>query len=379
MTSTPEPAAPAASRAAWLLYSLIVLEILFMVSPIAAYYYAVYGAPLNALAQLPSTAWLVQHILPHFSYSDSAAVNAAIVASWPLILLGLAAFLAGFVQIYGARFGGRGAVAGGLYRHIRHPQYVALAIVGLGTTLFWSRFLVLVAFVVMLCLYSALARAEERFCLQRFGDDLPDYMNRTGRFLPLPPGSAGRPVPTRPATPGWQRAAGGAMLCALLVALTVAAGWQVRRHTLASLQVERLGPHALLFVAPAAAADRERVAGLLADRLGDTARLVYLVPAAWSVPELGLQPQTGTTKDAGAELAYPTTHGNTGGYDRSRIRALIAEPVVHGAAPAGRDLLAAAVRVRPLQVVDIDLQAASVSAPQPAGPSLWGDIPVPVY
>ena len=90
----------------------------------------------------------------------------------PLILIGLALFLVGFAQIYWAKFTGRAAVELGLYRYVRHPQYVALALVGLGTTFYWSRFIVLVAYVTMLFLYYFLANHEERVCVEKFGDAL---------------------------------------------------------------------------------------------------------------------------------------------------------------------------------------------------------------
>jgi len=71
--------------------------------------------------------------------------NTLLLAAWPLILLGLMLFFMGFVQIYWAKLTGKANVEVGLYRYIRHPQYVALAIVGLGTSIYWSRFIVLIA------------------------------------------------------------------------------------------------------------------------------------------------------------------------------------------------------------------------------------------
>jgi len=365
----------AAPTAAWLLYTLIVLEILFMVSPVAAYYYAVYGVPLNALADTPATAWLALHILPHFSHSDSALVNALIAVSWPLILVGMAAFVVGFVQIYRARFGRRGAVLGGAYRHVRHPQYLALALVGLGTTLFWSRFVVLLAFVVMLCLYGALARLEERRCLAQFGAGYRDYLARTGRFLPRRLEAALRRLRPRLPAPWGVRVAAGVLA---LGAAAVGGGWWLRDHAIASLQVAGSGGHALVFLAPMAGADRERIAALVSSGLADAPRLLYVAPAHWSVPELGLAPPAGGTNDGARELAHPTSHGNSGGY-ASGIRVLVTRPQTWRPADGGRDLLAATVRITPLHTVTVDPAAGKVSAPAPAAPSAWGDIPVPVY
>jgi len=378
---TPDPASGierAAPTAAWLLYTLIVLEILFMVSPLAAYYYAVYGLPLNALADAPATAWLALHILPHFSHSDSALVIGLIAASWPLILLGLGAFAVGFVQIYRARFGRRGAVLGGAYRYVRHPQYLALALVGLGTTLFWSRFVVLLAFVMMLCLYGGLARLEERQCLLRYGHAYRDYMARTGRFLPRRLEAALRSFLPRLPDGTRARRAVRTVAVAGIAASAIGGGWWLRGHTIASLQVTQRDSHAILFLAPMPAAYRDRVATLMADRLGNESRLAYVAPAHWSVPELGLMPPAGHGNDGARELVHPTSHGNAGGYDRG-IRVLVTRPQTHRPADGGRDLLAATARIAPLFTVSLDPTATSIGSREPAAPSAWGEIPVPVY
>ena len=110
---------------AWALYSLIVFEILFMISPFAFYYYSVYSRPLNWLQQSALTSWLTLHILPHFTYTESWLSNALILISWPLILSGMLLFLVGFVQIYWAKFTRRGQVAGGLYRYGRRCRRAA--------------------------------------------------------------------------------------------------------------------------------------------------------------------------------------------------------------------------------------------------------------
>ena len=147
------------------------------------------------------------HILPHFTYTQSVLSNALILVSWPLILMGLVLFFVGFAQVYWSKLTGKTNVEAGLYRHIRHPQYAALAILGLGTTIYWSRFLVLMAYVSMMFVYYFLARHEEEVCLAKFGTVYRDYRERTGMFLPkrwltwLPDLDASLP------TGGWRRLA----------------------------------------------------------------------------------------------------------------------------------------------------------------------------
>ena len=51
--------------AAWGFYLIIVLEFLYMISPLALYFYSAYGPALNLLHRSPSTAWLTAFFLQH--------------------------------------------------------------------------------------------------------------------------------------------------------------------------------------------------------------------------------------------------------------------------------------------------------------------------
>ena len=79
-------------------------------------------------------------------------------------------------------------VTGILYRRIRHPQYLFLAIAGLGLLLFWPRFFILILYVNMLFVYYLLARHEEQRMLEQHGGSYRAYMNQTVMFLPGEPG-----------------------------------------------------------------------------------------------------------------------------------------------------------------------------------------------
>jgi protein-S-isoprenylcysteine O-methyltransferase Ste14 len=124
-----------------IIYVLIGLEIIIMISPFAAYFYAGYGPLLNTLYAFPATAWLTGFFLPHAVVSKSGVLNFVNSLGRTLFSLGMLAFLIGAFQVYSARFRRKGVVTGILYRWIRHPQYLFLAIAGLGLLLFWPRFL----------------------------------------------------------------------------------------------------------------------------------------------------------------------------------------------------------------------------------------------
>src|SRR5262249_55948121 len=165
-------------------YLVVVCEILFMISPFALHFYSAYGPTLNVLHRSPATAWLSTFFLPHFSQTTSPLLNALPTLAGLLVLVGLGIFLAGVIPVYWAKLRGRGPVTGGLYAFIRHPQYVGLSILGLGTLLIWPRFLVLMTYLTMLFLYYRLARWEEEQCLTRFGESYRAYYAQTGMLLP---------------------------------------------------------------------------------------------------------------------------------------------------------------------------------------------------
>jgi protein-S-isoprenylcysteine O-methyltransferase Ste14 len=113
---------------AWLLYLLIVFEIIYMISPFAFYYYSAYGPGLNFLQNWSITAWLSAFFLPHFTESSSWILGFLHGLGWQLFLVGFAVFLIGAGQIYYAKFSKKGAVTGGLYKFVRNPQYTAFSI-----------------------------------------------------------------------------------------------------------------------------------------------------------------------------------------------------------------------------------------------------------
>jgi hypothetical protein len=56
-----------ARTAGFLAYFFITLEMLFMVTPFALYYYSAYAPLLSAPSNFPAAAWLPAFFLPHLS------------------------------------------------------------------------------------------------------------------------------------------------------------------------------------------------------------------------------------------------------------------------------------------------------------------------
>jgi hypothetical protein len=76
-------------------------------------------------------------------------------------------------------------VSSGLYKYIRHPQYLAFSISGFGLLLLWPRYLMLLMYVTMLFIYYLLAKHEENECLSKFGKPYAAYLGRTYMFFPV--------------------------------------------------------------------------------------------------------------------------------------------------------------------------------------------------
>jgi len=365
--------------AAWAFYVVLVFEILFMISPAALFFYSAYGPLLGVLNGAPATAWLTQFFLPHIAATGNPLLDHAHVAGGLLIVLGLIVFLAGAVPLYGSKIRRRGAVTGGIYRLVRHPQYVGLAVIGLGTLLLWPRFLVLVAFVTMLFLYRLLAGWEEAQCLARFGDSYRAYRERTGMFLPR---LTSLRLPRLLPAGGGSRVVAGLMLFAVVMAAAVAAGFGVREYAVSRLSAIWRPDTAIVALAPmsrdelatayelaaAAPAVRSRL-----DAAGDP-RLVYVIPEEWSVPDLPVDPPAATRR---------TPHGSSE-FDRSRLKVLFARPRSHRAGATGAAIVTSAHGLDPLAVAHLDMAgdmaAGRVTAvDDPPRHVRWGDIPTPLF
>jgi len=152
----------------------VILEPIWMLLPFAGF---LYGSVLRiqTLNQNPHTAWLTHFVFPVLTGGPLGPV---------LVVLGFVLFCIGAGQIYTAKIRKSGLVTGGLYRFVRHPQYIALTFFGLGILLTWGRAITFIAFFVMMFLYYHLARSEERNCVRLFGEAYERYRKRTSFVVP---------------------------------------------------------------------------------------------------------------------------------------------------------------------------------------------------
>jgi protein-S-isoprenylcysteine O-methyltransferase Ste14 len=388
-------------------YFLIALEVLVMISPFAGFFYAAFNPVLLALAGSPATRWLAGFFLPHMVLPPGLLLRAVRVGGSVLFVGGAAVFLACAAQVYAHKLLRRGPVVGGLYRWIRHPQYLALEVTGVGLAILWPRFLVVVLWTVMVGLYWLLAGDEERRMLGQFGETYRASMARTGMFVPRRVEALVGRIPfPKPA------AARRAVSFALLVLLAVGGAFALRAYTVERLTLWSNGRVCAIAILPADAVMLEhRMAAILElpqvkTRLAAVASpvLVYLVPTHYVMqgmiadtgPEWRLYEHHRTLAMIADWVFHPFRHlegghmmghagmamtaagGAAGG---AMVRRLIFLAVGDAATRPDRASLFALDATRtPLFFADIDVHTLSVLRVEALGPGTgWGRVPTPMF
>ena len=378
-----------------------------MISPFAAFFYAAFNPFLLLLAQSPATRWLSAFFLPHMVLPPGSFLKFIRVAGSVLFVGGAVVFLLCAGQVYFHKFLRRGPALGGLYRWIRHPQYLALGLTGLGLAILWPRFLTIVLWSIMIGLYFLLARDEERRMVSRFGDQYRQYMARSGMFLPrlleqcldrLPlPG----PSPLRPL-----------FAFILIIAAAVGGAFALRAYTIARLPLWSEGRVTAMAILPADAVMLEhRLSDVLElpevkSRLDQPSSpvLVYLLPRQYVMqgmiadtgPQWRLYEHHGTLAMIGDWIFHPFRHlegghmmmhhgpgpaAQAGAPSDGAARRLIflrGESTPATSTPAS--LFAINASRVPLFYADVDIHNLVLLDVRDLGPGTgWGRVPTPMF
>jgi protein-S-isoprenylcysteine O-methyltransferase Ste14 len=369
---------------AWFFYLVIVFEILYMISPFALYYYSAYGFGLGSLNNFAATSWLTGFFLPHYTETTSALLRLAPPVGWLLTLVGFGTFAVCAGQIYFAKFAKRGAVTGGVYRWIRHPQYTAFSVMGLGVLLIWPRFIVLVTYVVMLFVYYFLARAEEGECVEKFGEPFETYMAATSMFLP------GKLALTRhlPSLPDARaaRVALGTGLFVAAMALAVGSGVGLRHYSIDTITTHYSKDAATISTALMNSAEVAKAVAIASNHptvrarlteagFGSGARLLnYVVPVNWFLVDLPLEAIPANS----AEYGYG--HHTPKPIEPYRFKVLFTQARLHDTAASGPDIIKGTFGRTPLIVAKVNTNTGQVTEVlEPIDHVVWGDIPTPLF
>ena len=251
------------AKSAIALSFVVAFEIVIMISPFAAFFYAAFNPFLLALNQSSATRWLTAFFLPHMIVPPNELLTVIRITGSAFFLLGLGVFLICALQVYLGKLLKKGPAVQGLYRIIRHPQYAGLALSALGLAIMWPRFLTLALLAIMLFLYYVLASDEERRMVDRFGDDYRRYWQRTGMFFPR----LGKKDPTATPAPPRLGAAGGAVFFLLLLGFLVGCGFILRAYTVHALPLQQIDNVDVLTITPE---DSEQAQELIPSVLADS-------------------------------------------------------------------------------------------------------------
>ncbi len=80
----------------------------------------------------------------------------------------------------------------GIYRISRHPAYLGLFSIFIGTGIASASWVYLLLALMWLAPMNALVIPEERMCCERFGDAYREYMNKTPRWIGVPKSGSNR-------------------------------------------------------------------------------------------------------------------------------------------------------------------------------------------
>ena len=388
-----------------LLYFVIALEVLIMISPFAGFFYAAFNPVLLVLARWPATRWLAAFFLPHMVLPPGLFLKAVRIAGSLLFVGGAAVFLVCAGQVYTHKLLRRGPAVGGLYAWIRHPQYLALGVTGLGLAILWPRFLTVVLWAVMVAVYAVLARDEERRMVRQFGEQYRGYMARTGRFLPGSLERVARRLPL-PTSPVLRRLAG----FLVLLAAAVGGAFALRAYTVARLPVWSEGRVFAIAILPADATMlNHRMSAVLqmpavAARFANVpgAILAYLVPTRYVMqgmiadtgPQWRLYEHHQTLAMIADWIIHPFRHLQDGhlmmhhdmaGPAPSRPEGTVRRLIFLGVrtstpTPAPSSLFAIGAARTPLFFADVDMHTLELVDVKALGPGTgWGRVPTPMF
>ena len=179
-----EKATRVSAFAGIVVFFIVAFEIMIMISPFAFFFYSVFNPIFNWLDQFSSTRWLTSFFLPHMILPPTIFLKTMRIIGSAFFIIGAILFAVCALQVYLGKLFKWGIADKGLYKYIRHPQYLALGIWGIGMSILWPRFIVLATLSIMFILYYVLAKDEEQRMSTRYGASYREYIEKTGMFVP---------------------------------------------------------------------------------------------------------------------------------------------------------------------------------------------------
>ncbi|MCX8128849.1 MAG: isoprenylcysteine carboxylmethyltransferase family protein [Clostridia bacterium] len=362
-------------------YFLIAFEFLYMASPFAVYFYSAYKPALDFFNRSPVLSWLVSYFLPHnVRETTSTLVNLHNKVGIILALSGFLGFCIGASQVYYHKLARKGAVTGGIYNFIRHPQYASFIICSFGLLLMWPRYIVLIMFTTMLFAYYLLAKAEEMECEEKFGQSYTDYKNKTNMFFPFKIPFAKK----TPASPVSRSKKLITILCTyiltLAVVLIIAKGlntlalnslYAVYTGNSANISLCKIEPGKLNSILDIVNSDT-RVKAIMekVEKDRDTKYLNYVLPSEWFAAEV---PMNGIKRGSG--------HYSPSDYDNNSFKVILTKADIRpGKSISSKEILTNVVKRHAIIEVWVDVSGQKVTKIMEMPEKIkYENIPVAVY
>jgi protein-S-isoprenylcysteine O-methyltransferase Ste14 len=374
---------------------VICLEILIMISPFAGFFYSAFNPLLLGLARYPATRWLSSFFFVHLVAPPNGFLQWLRIMGSVLFVAGLIVFIVCALQVYAGKFLKTGPALKALYSVIRHPQYLSLAVSGLGLAILWPRFLVVVLWILMVLVYYLLAKDEERRMLKQFPESYRKYMESSGMFLPKRLEQA----------VGLATTAGRIGLFVLLSLFVIGGAFLLRDYTIAHLPLWVESNVAVLPIMPQ---DEPMLGHRMADILnldevkselhGGESYLVYFMPPNYVMQGLigntgsdwQLYKQHHTISMITDFILHPSghlaghMHGGTShsghGMDSTTVRRLIFVAISDATPGKKLDLFSINAIRTPQFMIDVDVHTLRVvGAKSLPVETAWGKVPTPTF
>jgi protein-S-isoprenylcysteine O-methyltransferase Ste14 len=98
-----------------------------------------------------------------------------------IMIVGMLLIIAGWKEIHKAQ---NHLVTSGIYRYIRHPQYLGFLLIASGMNSQWITIPTLLLWPALVVLYYRLAKEEDRKMEEQFGEEYQKYKKAVPMFLP---------------------------------------------------------------------------------------------------------------------------------------------------------------------------------------------------
>jgi len=121
------------------------------------------------------------HLLASFGVGVEKALIVCQIGGF-IFGLGIVIMAIGWCQIHR---GQGGLVTTGIYRYVRHPQYLGIFMLTIGMMIQWPTLSTLIMLPILLFSYYKLAKREEAVVLEEFGEEYEEYMSKTPAFFPI--------------------------------------------------------------------------------------------------------------------------------------------------------------------------------------------------